>query len=168
MSKPVYLGIDPGLSGALAFYAPRRNRLDVYDMPTETYHRNGKVKRRVDAVELGRIIGGHAATDNIYACVELVGAMPGQGVTSMFTFGRGVGVVDGVLGALEITPIVYVPPRTWMSAVGLPPKADKSLHRKFAQKAFPGAAHLFGRVKDDGRADAALIAKYAATTGDSK
>lgn len=86
--------------------------------------------------------------------------MPGQGVTSMFSFGRAVGAIDGELGALGITPEPEVPPRVWQRAMGLPTGKDKKPHRDKAQEVWPEQAHLFERNKDDGRADAALILRY--------
>jgi crossover junction endodeoxyribonuclease RuvC len=101
----------------------------------------------------------YTAGRNVYAYVEQVNAMPGQGVTSMFSFGRAAGVIDGELGAMGVDP-VYVVPRVWQNAVGLPPKSDKDAHRMLAMKRWPFSDHRFTRAKDDGRADASLILAY--------
>ena len=94
------------------------------------------------------------------AIVEVVGAMPGQGVSSMFQFGRGVGMLEGCLAALEI-PVTYISPQGWQKAVGA--RAGKDGNRQRAAEIFPAYAHMFSRVKDDGRADAALMAWWGAT-----
>jgi hypothetical protein len=91
--------------------------------------------------------------------VERVGPMPKQGVSSTFKFGRGLGLVEGVLGG-ALVPISYVSPAVWNRHFGL--AADKEQARQKAIKIWPAsAADLFSRKKDHGRAEAALIALWA-------
>lgn len=143
------LAIDPGASGALAFYFPDApGRVAVEDMPVA----NGQVC----GVTLAAKIEQFAPTD---AIVELVGAMPGQGVSSMFNFGRAVGVVHGVLAASRV-PFIQVTPSAWKRRMGLP--AEKEAARARALQLFPAVAASFARKKDHGRAEAALLAWYAA------
>lgn len=155
----VFVGVDPGLSGALAFYCTVSGEFSVHDMPTRWITRNGKRRRQIDCVALGTLLDVHTAGRDVRAYVEQVGAMPGQGVTSMFSFGRACGVVDGQLGAMGVDP-VYVTPQTWQKAVRLPPKSDKSFHRLTAGVRWPQHTAMFARNKDDGRADASLILAY--------
>ena len=150
------LGIDPGASGGIAFFSMQRGLLSIFDMPTVEVKRGGKNKREVSAAMLNAIIG---ARDIDAAFVEKVGAMPGQGVSSMFQFGRSVGMIEGVLAALEI-PTNYVTPQVWQKAVGA--RGGKDASRARAAELFPAYAANFTRKKDDGRADAALIAWYGA------
>ncbi len=150
------LGIDPGASGGIAFFSMQRGLLSIFDMPTVEVKRGGKNKREVSAAMLNAIIG---ARDINAAFVEKVGAMPGQGVSSMFQFGRSVGMIEGVLSALEI-PTNYVTPQSWQKAVGA--RGGKDASRARAAELFPAYAANFTRKKDDGRADAALIAWYGA------
>jgi len=150
------LGIDPGASGGIAFFSMQRGLLSIFDMPTVEVKRGGKNKREVSAAMLNAIIG---ARDIDAAFVEKVGAMPGQGVSSMFQFGRSVGMIEGVLSALEI-PTNYVTPQVWQKAVGA--RGGKDASRARAAELFPAYAANFSRKKDDGRADAALIAWYGA------
>jgi crossover junction endodeoxyribonuclease RuvC len=150
------LGIDPGASGGIAFFSMQRGLLSIFDMPTVEVKRGGKNKREVSAAMLNAIIG---ARDIDAAFVEKVGAMPGQGVSSMFQFGRSVGMIEGVLSALEI-PTNYVTPQSWQKAVGA--RGGKDASRARAAELFPAYAANFTRKKDDGRADAALIAWYGA------
>jgi crossover junction endodeoxyribonuclease RuvC len=158
-ASSVFLGIDPGLSGALAFFDPIKRELHVLDMPTKWITRNGKRRRQIDAVELGRALDLYTGGRDVRAYVEQVNAMPGQGVTSMFSFGRAAGVVDGELGFMGVDP-VYVLPRVWQARAGIPPRADKGSHRDAAKRVWPRYWKLFERAKDDGRADAALILRY--------
>lgn len=150
------LGIDPGASGALAFFDPDAGTLDVIDMPTVEIKRNAKAKREISPQMLAALIRARAPH---LAIVERVGAMPGQGVSSMFQFGRGVGMIEGVLAALQIQTD-YTSPQAWQKAVAL--RGGKDGARARAAEIFPAYAHLFTRKKDDGRADAALISWFAA------
>ena len=93
------------------------------------------------------------------AFVELVGPRPGEGAVQGFAFGRTRGVIEGVLAAAGV-PVRFLTPPTWKRAVGVPPGKDgtKDAARSEAIRRFPDKAALFARVKDDGRAEAALIA----------
>jgi len=152
------LGIDVGLNGAIALVEDGQ-LLEVHDMPTVSLERNNKTKRMVNAQALALIIR-RAKADAAY--LERLNAMPGQGVTSMFSMGQSLGVVLGVLAACEV-PTTTIPPRTWQKALDVPQGKDGSRYR--AAQLFPESADLFKRVKDDGRSDAALIAAYGARQG---
>lgn len=152
-----YLGIDPGLSGALAFYNPGANLLSIFDMPTHEIKVNGKLKRQLDLYGLGRIIDtmGH---DLVVALVEQVNAMPKQGVTSSFNFGFNAGCAQMAVAALGI-PLRLVSPQKWKKEMGL--SSDKDASRREASRVMPKHADLWPLVKHDGRAEAALLAYYA-------
>lgn len=154
----IIMGIDPGLSGAIAVYDTATGELMVEDMPTVEVTRNGKAKREISAQLLAEAIAAGYAKQ---AFLERVGAMPGQGVSSTFSFGRSVGMLEGVLAALDI-PTTIVPPTTWQRKVNV--RGGKDGSRERAMQLFPKHASLFSRKKDDGRADAALIAYYGSVT----
>jgi crossover junction endodeoxyribonuclease RuvC len=145
-------GVDPGVSGALAFFDPMNGSLDVEDMPTLAVLRNGKSKSHVNAAALAALM---ERADVVV--VERVGAMPGQGVSSMFSFGRSLGIVEGVAAGLG-KPIHYAAPVAWTKAMKVAGGKDGARAR--ACELFPSAASAFSRKKDAGRADAALIAMY--------
>ena len=149
------IGIDPGLDGAVAIINGTGN-LVVIDMPTVTVERNGKSKRQVSATELAQILASHNS-NNCHVFVEKVSAKSGQGVTSVFSFGRSFGMIEGILAAFRL-PVTFVPPATWVKAVGRGQGKDASRAR--AMELFPENQADFKRVKDDGRADAALIAYW--------
>lgn len=150
----IILGIDPGLSGALAFLDTETNIVAVEDMPTVTVIRNKKEKREVSPQLIAAaIIKRHVDA----AYLERVNAMTGQGVSSVFSFGRSAGVIEGILAAFDI-PTTLVLPLTWQRAMDV--RGGKDASRERAMQLFPASAELFQRKKDDGRADAALIAKY--------
>jgi crossover junction endodeoxyribonuclease RuvC len=148
------IGIDPGLSGAIAIISPEN--LKIFDMPTMTVERNGKAKRQVSASELAEMLYLYSGRDCHVYC-ERVSAMAGQGVTSVFSFGRSFGMIEGILAAFKM-PVTFVPPATWVKAVGRGQGKDASRAR--AMELFPSDQEQFKRVKDDGRADAALIAYW--------
>lgn len=148
------LGIDPGASGALVTLVTDTNDLTIHDMPIFSVKRNGKNKVEVNVQQLAKIV---AATIPDIAVLEKVGAMPGQGVSSMFQFGRTVGMIEGVLAAANV-PVVYVSPREWKAHMKVSGIKDES--RRAATQLYPKYADLFARVKDDGRAEAALIAHW--------
>lgn len=150
----IVIGIDPGLSGAVVFLDTDARTLEVHDMPTVEVLRGGKRKRELSAQMLSGILGARRA-DGAY--LERVNAMAGQGVTSVFSFGRSSGIVEGILAAYDI-PTTLVTPQSWQKAIEV--RGGKDGSRERAMQLFPSHASLFSRVKDDGRADAALIAAY--------
>jgi crossover junction endodeoxyribonuclease RuvC len=152
------LGIDVGLNGAIALVVDGE-LISVVDMPTVTLDRNGKAKRQVSVPELVDII---KQFDPDEAYVEKVFAMAGQGVTSVFSFGRSLGVVEGVLTTLKIKTTLMTP-QTWQKGLGMTGGKDGSRAR--AMELFPEQTALFKRVKDDGRSDAALIALWGSKNG---
>ena len=148
MSELCILGIDPGLSGAIAFLFPSAlNRVLAEEMPV--------VNGEVDAVTLADRIRQMSPT---FAIVERVHNMPRDGGSSSFKFGDSCGAVRGVLGAL-VVPFYRVTPPVWKKHFNLP--ADKEAARALALQRFPVTGFHFARKKDHGRAEAALIALYA-------
>jgi crossover junction endodeoxyribonuclease RuvC len=147
------IGIDPGLSGAIAVVGD--GRIACRDMPT--LEMNGK--RRVcphalrDALQAIR----HEGHSVEMVILEHVQGVQGTGATSAFTFGRSFGVVEGVLAGLFLRHTL-VRPQTWTKALGV--SRDKGSHRAAASRLWPQHADLFARVKDDGRADAALLCHW--------
>jgi len=145
------IGIDPGLGGALALLY--NNDLEIYDMPTI----QDGTKRRVDHAQLAIILDLWAKHQGITCVIEKVASMPGNGHAGAFTFGRAAGVVIGAVAA-NFIPIVEVPPQVWKRKTQTP--TDKDGARLRASEIFPRYAGQWARVKDDGRAEAALIAYY--------
>ena len=149
------IGIDPGLTGAIAWLDQNDKFIDVWDMPVMQKGTKGN-KKQVNPVELANIIREITRECDCIAYVELVSAMPGQGVTSMFNFGDGFGCIRGVLAALQV-PVEFVTPQSWKSRAGLKGK-DKDAARTKAINLYPMAS--LSRKKDIGRADAIMIARY--------
>jgi crossover junction endodeoxyribonuclease RuvC len=142
----VTLGIDVGATGAVAALGPDGGLLAVDDLP----YADGAVLAPV----LADLVLAHGTA---VAWVEQAQAYPGQGGSSGFKYGTGYGVILGVLGALDI-PTQRVTPAVWKRAAGL--GRDKGQARRRACELWPAAADRFARVRDDGRAEACLIARH--------
>lgn len=152
------LGIDPGLSGALAFLDGAN--LIVHDMPTfELPVYGGKVKKVRRVLDEARLAGLLMLNPPDMAIVENVHSMPEQGVASSFKFGMVFGAIRGELAALGI-PVKYVEPAVWKRYFKLTSDKDKS--RQIASQLMPAHAHHWPLKKHDGRAEAALLALYGA------
>lgn len=166
----VFIGIDPGLHGAIAAIAVVSDvkfgdaispaSLYVADMPTHEITVNGKKRTQIDKHRLRDILTGIGP--GCRAFVEDVHSMPKQGVASSFKFGFVAGAIQQAVvdAGFELT---LVPPQVWKRRFGL--TSDKDAARARASAVFPGSAHLWSRKKDDGRAEAALLALYGARYG---
>jgi hypothetical protein len=150
----IVLGVDIGLRGAIAVLDERGELIAVHDMPCLADGPKGRPA--VNAPLLARIVARAGAS---VAYVEHVGPRPGEGSAGAFAFGRARGVVEGVLGAAGVSAQFLTPP-AWKRLAGIPPgKAGaKDAARSEACRRWPAKAALFRRVRDDGRAEAALIA----------
>lgn len=150
------LGIDPGLSGAAALLAGG-SVLDLIDLPTVERTVNSKTKRQLDLHQLSAWVELHRGRID-FAVVEMVAAMPGQGVTSSFNFGFTTGAIHGILAACGIQ-IRTVSPQVWkrhFRLLGQP----KDASRAEASRRLPKEAHRWPLKKHDGRAEAVLLALY--------
>jgi crossover junction endodeoxyribonuclease RuvC len=159
MKPKVVVGIDPGLSGAIAFVL--EDYIAVVDMPTVEV----RGKRRVCPHGVRAIFREHDTRAIAMVVLEHVQGVQGTGATSAFSFGRSFGLVEGVVAGLELATTL-VRPQAWTKALGV--SRDKGDHRRMAANLWPSRANLFARVKDDGRADAALLAHWWLRAGGQK
>lgn len=150
------IGIDPGITGAIALLDDG-HAVRVLDMPAFVVRKKRKVSGLVLHDQLLQMKDGGAET--VY--IEDVSARPGQGVTSMFSFGYSLGVAEGVVTALKL-PLIRVRPTAWKRRAGLV-GCPKDASRGLAIEMFPNLAEDLSRKKDCGRADALLIAYFGAT-----
>ncbi|MDS3860156.1 Holliday junction endonuclease [Thermosynechococcaceae cyanobacterium BACA0444] len=94
--------------------------------------------------------------------VEKVHSMPGQGVASMFTFGKGFGAILGIAAALNIS-VELVTPQAWKKVVLAGSQKDKNAAIDYCRRAFPQVSLLPGprcRKPHDGMADALCLLEY--------
>ena len=142
-----YMGIDPGKSGALAVIGEDRQ---IWSMAP------------FDRAAFLRIMAEFTERD-IVCCLEHVAAMPGQGVTSTFSFGENFGWLQGALEAMEIS-YQLVRPRVWKKDFSLNDSKQKSTEA--CRRLFPDVGNRLrltetSRKDDDGLAEALLMAEYA-------
>lgn len=145
-TEMIYIGIDPGKDGALALLWPDRTPV-VLVFDREVY------RNALDAVK--------ESAELSVCCLERVGAMPGQGVTSMFKFGENFGFIQGLLTAYSI-PYELVTPQKWKKEFQV--TGDKNSSIAVCRRLFPGFS-LRRTPKccadHDGMAEALLMAEYA-------
>ena len=105
----IIIGIDPGLSGAIAILKNDKV-IKLIEMPVMAEGK--KNKRQLNNAQLANIlreiIKNH---EEISVVVEQVNAMPGQGVTSMFNFGQTFGSIKGICATLFF--LFFVRPSKW-------------------------------------------------------
>ena len=141
----IYIGVDPGKKGGVAVIDG--DGAEVYAWDDQTF-----VNVMAATMNKGKCV----------AAVEKVGAMPGQGVTSMFSFGQSFGFILGVLTAFGIG-YQLVPPTLWKREFGLL-HTEKQASVDVAKRLFPGVSLLPTercRKESDGMSDALLICEYA-------
>lgn len=145
----IYIGIDPGKNGALAAIDRGTSAGEkVFSIPF-----NGESYR-----DMLRVL----AQEKCVCALEQVGAMPGQGVTSMFNFGENFGFIRGLLEAYSI-PYQTVRPQKWKKEYGLGASKQDSI--TVCKRLFPEARLLpteKSKKESDGMAEALLLAEYAA------
>ena len=136
------IGIDPGLSGAIAILKDNKV-IDIFDMPVMS---EGKNKKQLNSAQLVNIINENTEkNEETFVVVEQVNAMPGQGVTSMFNFGQTFGAIKGVCAALQL-PIFFVRPSKWKKHFELI-NSSKDASRTKVIEMYPTLAHLLSKKK---------------------
>ena len=95
------------------------------------------------------------------AAVEKVGAMPGQGLVSTFSFGKSAGFIEGTRAAFDI-PYQLISPQKWKAEFGLNSDKEKSII--VCKRLFPDVNLLPTprcRKESDGVAESILIGCFA-------
>lgn len=147
--KTVFIGIDPGKKGGIAYINTKFGTGH-----TEPYSHQS-------LIDICRYESYEGNTEHIMCCLEKVGARPGQGVVSMFSFGQSVGYIKGVLEAFKI-PYQEITPQKWKGEFGL--NSDKAASAEVCRKLFPDISLLATpkcKKPHDGMAEALLMAEYA-------
>lgn len=140
----IYIGIDPGKDGAMAVLW-EDGKIDVIPFSTDGY---------IEEMQ-------HLYPLKSRCCLERVGSMPGQGVTSMFKFGENYGFIQGLLTAYCI-PYELVTPQKWKKEFQI--TGDKNSSIAVCKRLFPDVSlRRTERCKKDhdGMAEALLLACYA-------
>lgn len=154
MTAPYVIGIDPGLTGAMAVLSPTGDLEHLADLPVI---RDGKLSwidgGRLQSLLIDALIGRQARV-----IIERVGPMPRQGVSSSFHFGMVFGSILSVCQARHLS-IELVTPAVWKRALGL--SSDKRASLDKARLLYPTAE--LNLAKHDGRAEALLLAHWSLT-----
>lgn len=141
----VYIGIDPGAKGGISVVSGKSATTEPYT--------DAELKRICrELMQCGY---------DVVCCLEKVSAMPKQGVTSMFNFGKAYGYIKGVLEAFGI-PYQEISPQRWKKEFGL--NSDKARSVQVCQQLFPDVNLLATprcKKPHDGMAEALLMAEYA-------
>lgn len=143
----VYIGIDPGFSGAWAAIDHNAEYVGCGDL----HHDKDMIHTDLIWSEILDAVRGR----DFEIIIEAVHSMPGQGVSSTFKFGKAYGQVIG-MAHLANCPVHFVSPQRWKKDSGLSSDKEESLN--MARKLWPAAP--LGRKKDNGRAEAMLIAAW--------
>lgn len=176
-SQTVYIGIDPGLSGAIAVITP--DTYAVHDMPTleveagkkrnkTTGKMNPIIRNKYNIAEVRRILSqirdeAHRNCYPVQLWLEKSQAMPDQGCVSHFNYGVGFGILQCASICLDI-PLNLVAPVTWKKVVMAGQGKEKAAAVYRAQQLFPHVVLTTPRGRLlDGRAEALLIAHYGKT-----
>lgn len=139
------IGVDPGSDGALAVIYEGRKSVRVF-----------RFRDKSEQEIYDQFLIETMAPCRAY--LEKVHAMPGQGVTSMFTFGKNYGFLRGVMISLHI-PFIDTPPQAWQKGIGIGGKYESQPARKRAHLGL--AQQLHPAIKTTlASADALLIAEY--------
>jgi crossover junction endodeoxyribonuclease RuvC len=154
------IGIDPGLSGAIAILENNKV-LSIFEIPVMSEGK--KNKRQLNSAQLVKLLKDNISkNEEVAIVVEQVNAMPGQGVTSMFNFGQTFGAIKGICAALGY-PIFFVRPAKWKKHFELI-NSSKDASRTKAIEMYPSLSDNLSKKKDVNKSDAILIARFYSET----
>jgi crossover junction endodeoxyribonuclease RuvC len=165
----IYLGIDPGFSGACAAFLPDHALAGdlcdekIKDPILRVAQQTWALQEMIDACRQYDV--------ELVALVEQVGGRPTDGSNIAFKFGMSYGGILAVLHANNI-PVRTVTPAKWKADLfgatyfkGMSGTQTKEESRLKALTMFPQAAEYLARKKDHGRAEALLLAYYGQQKG---
>ena len=157
----IVIGIDPGLTGAIAMLDHRGAFANLADMPVmERHGKAAYVKNQVNAAALCELLREWTTAydmNETHVVIETPIAFPGQHVATTAAAFLTAGLVEGVVAARHYRHTL-VAPKEWKKALGLSDSKEQARAR--AIRLFPALADELKRVKDHNRAEALLIAKY--------
>ena len=149
----MFIGIDPGVNGAIALISPKNGFVEFHDMPKIEFR---KGRNKISASLLLDILQEDGLVERVF--VEQLHAMPMNGSITTFPQGHSMGVIETAVALLRY-PITLIAPAKWKTAQGLK-GAPKDASRLKALELYPQTANDLKRKKDIDRAEALLIADY--------
>ena len=154
----IFVGIDPGKHGAIAWLDGERKIVEARDCPL--------VDGEYDFQAMRDLLS-ELMTLRMAVTIEAVHAMPTDGKCSAFSFGVGYGAWLALVGGVLRVRPTLVPPASWKRTMlsGLP--SGKLAAVQQAERLFPSVASQLRGVRGglkDGRAEALLLAEYGRRT----
>lgn len=144
------LGVDPGKTGAVALYDAEHDRFELAQLLP--------LDERLGVIDSSTLVGLCSTADRVV--VEQVHAMPKQGVTSTFNFGKVYGSIIGICSLyFPDNETKLVRPQLWRQALGMRPGSSKP-SVEFIKRHYPSVDLTPGRKRtpDHNIADACCIA----------
>lgn len=150
----LFMGIDPGKAGAIAFITPDRSLLSVEMMPT--------LNGTIDTFGFKTLVEAHQENRTLALCmIEKAIVLPKQGSVSGFTMGNNYGRLIAILELMGI-PLEEIRPLNWKKRMFGSVKYEKNQLKEVAvmraRQLFPELAPKLLKSKD-GLSEALLIAE---------
>lgn len=142
------LGVDPGMSGALAYYDG--DELIIWDMPIFE-------KEKGKDLDIHRLALFFDEAEAEHMFLEKTTALPKISGKAAYSMGKSEGAILGI-AAVQKLSYTLTRPAEWKKEMSCP--ADKDAARQRASQLLPQYAHNWDLKKHDGRAEAALIALF--------
>jgi crossover junction endodeoxyribonuclease RuvC len=158
------LAVDPGMSGSIVLLSVsgkdelKSPTLVSFLLPNKTTH---GTSNRICSASIASWLNDQPMADVTHCFIEKVSAMPGQGVSSMFSFGHSAGVVEGAIAAHGI-PTTLLSPQAWKKHHGLIGR-DKDAARCIVSRMFPTIKEVHLKGKGQAISDAVLIGLFGAS-----
>lgn len=156
----IYIGIDPGVTGAIAMIYGDTREVVIHPMPIQA-KRSGN-KNEIAAAQLFALLPANPGGSMV--AIEQVASRPGQGVAAMFSLGDSFGVVRACI-AIYGAQYITITPQSWKKFAEIPPKSAKEYSVTRALQLYPEVRPIINRKSDHGKADALLIAHFAYMNG---
>jgi len=166
-----FVGVDPGLDGALCFMDPNSGSIKFVDMPTLVVSGGKKNRREYDVAAIAQQLAAWVELvddGRIHVAIEKQQVMPARredgeeaskGSFGHFQTGLGFGILIGVTVGLGL-PYETVAPVSWKATMCRDMPKGKDVSRLVALRLFPHLHPELARKKDHARADALLVACY--------
>ena len=158
------VGIDPGVAGGVAVTTSPTTIHTCFSIP----YWKPKTKRIVQPFDFMALlylalqqasISRNSTNGEVEFIIEEVAALRGVGTGTTFQFGRSLGAVEALAGTLGC-PMFWVPPRRWKEALSVGRDKKEAMDRATAIFGTAARDQYWNLRKNDGNAEAALMAHY--------
>ena len=158
----VWIGIDPGLSGAIAVIQYDGQVVTVLPIPLAGKEIDVKciIKWLIKKATVQKDGIFYKRDATVY--IEAVHSMPGQGVSSVFKFGFVTGILHGIIRTLGI-PLYTVTPQAWKKEILAGTDKSKQASIDYVARTYPNVSLKRterSTTYDHNMSDAICIAEY--------